>query len=321
MATAHAKGRSRSDRRRATLVRAGLIPAGRPHRPVVRHRRRHRAPGQEPGGGASVPARSGAAGGARPGQAAARATWCSSRSPMGFKAQIVRPLGKSNVLKDVMEALLADSWHPAGLQPKRAGRGGQGAPTRTTSHDSDRVDLRDLFTFTVDPVMAQDFDDALSFERTARRRHHGLRAYRRRLLLRARGDGARPGGAAPRQLGLRGHRGGAHAAAAALLRGLLAAARTRTARRSRWRWRWTTSGKVLQQPLLPLAHPQRPPPGLRAAGADVPRASSRWTPSWREPLDWGQDAGADAARDPAASAAACRSSPPSPSSSGTRTAR
>jgi len=29
------------------------------------------------------------------------------------------------------------------------------------------VDLRDLYTFTVDPVMAQDFDDALSFERTA----------------------------------------------------------------------------------------------------------------------------------------------------------
>ena len=39
---------------------------------------------------------------------------------------------------------------------------------------------------------------------------------------------------------------GAHAAAAAVVGGLLAAARTRTARRSPWRWRWTTRASVLR---------------------------------------------------------------------------
>ena len=84
-----------------------------------------------------------------------------------------------------MEALLADSGIRRGFSQPVLAEAAKAAPLHEAS-DADRVDLRDLFTFTVDPVMAQDFDDALSFERTGRRHHHRLRAHRRRLVLRAR---------------------------------------------------------------------------------------------------------------------------------------
>ena len=78
-----------------------------------------------------------------------------------------RPLlGKSNVLADVMEALLVDSQIQRGFNPKVMAEAEKAAATQAEP-DAGRVDLRELYTFTVDPVMAQDFDDALSFERTA----------------------------------------------------------------------------------------------------------------------------------------------------------
>jgi ribonuclease R len=84
----------------------------------------------------------------------------------GFKARIVRPLGKSKVLSDVLEALLVDNLVQRGFSPKVLAEAARAAELQT-QRDSYRADLRDLFTFTVDPAMAQDFDDALSFERTA----------------------------------------------------------------------------------------------------------------------------------------------------------
>ena len=201
-------------------------PGRRPHGPLGRHRRRHRAPGQEPGGGAAVPARSALCRWSAARSSRSRAIWCSSPSRYGFKAQIVRPLGKSNVLNDVMEALLADSGIvQRGFSPRGAGRGGEGGRTPRRSATPTGSDLRDLFTFTVDPDDGPGFRRRALLRAHARRDHHGLRPHRRRLLLRGRGHGPRPGGAPPRQLGLRGHRRGAHAAPAAVVRRLLAAAR------------------------------------------------------------------------------------------------
>ena len=84
----------------------------------------------------------------------------------GFKASIVRSLGKSRVLTDVMEALLADGGIQRGFKPKIVAEA-EKAAKMNDEVDPDRVDLRELYTFTVDPVMAQDFDDALSFERVS----------------------------------------------------------------------------------------------------------------------------------------------------------
>jgi ribonuclease R len=82
----------------------------------------------------------------------------------GFRAQIVRPLGKSGVMADVLEALLADSGIRRGFTPVVLAEAAKAAP-RHDHPDPDGGDLRGLYTFTIDPVMAQDFDDALSFVR------------------------------------------------------------------------------------------------------------------------------------------------------------
>jgi len=161
----HTPGRSRSERRRVQLARAGIIPAGDPTGRsaniagvvVRRGKSLEVEPLFQPGPALPV-----------------------ERSPLrpqpgdlvlftfsyGFKAAIVRSLGKSNVLGDLMEALLVDSRVERGFRPKVLAEADKAAQTHAQA-DGGRVDLRDLYTFTVDPVMAQDFDDALSFERTA----------------------------------------------------------------------------------------------------------------------------------------------------------
>jgi ribonuclease R len=161
----HTPGRSRSDKRRAQLARAGLIPVGDPSGRsaniagvvVRRGKSLEVEPLFQPGPALPV-----------------------ERSPFrpqpgdlvlfsfayGFKASIVRSLGKSNVLADVMEALLMDGRIQRGHSPQVVAEAERVAATQADP-DPDRVDLRDLLTFTVDPVMAQDFDDALSFERMA----------------------------------------------------------------------------------------------------------------------------------------------------------
>jgi ribonuclease R len=160
----HTPGRSRSERRRVQLARAGVIPAGDPTGRsaqiagvvVRRGKSLEVEPLFQPGPALPV-----------------------ERSPLrpqpgdlvlftfsyGFKASILRSLGKSNVLGDLMEALLVDSRIERGFGPKVLAEADKAAQTQTMV-DAGRVDLRQLYTFTVDPVMAQDFDDALSFERT-----------------------------------------------------------------------------------------------------------------------------------------------------------
>ncbi len=160
----HTPGRGRSDRRRATLVRAGLIPPGDPTGRsasiagvvVRRGKSLEVEPLFQPG-----PALPLERGSVKP-QPGDLVLFTFSH---GFKAQIVRSLGKSHVLGDVLEALLVDSLVQRGFGPKVLAEAAEAAELHAR-HDSYRGDLRDLYTFTVDPVMAQDFDDALSFERT-----------------------------------------------------------------------------------------------------------------------------------------------------------
>jgi ribonuclease R len=161
----HHKGHSRSDRRRATLVRAGLIPPGDPTGRsstiagliVRRGKSLEVEPLFQPG--PPLPVERGPVK-PQPGDLVL------FTFSYGFRARIVRALGKSTRMDDVMEALLADSGIRRGFVEAVLAEAAKAA-SRQEDRDSDRVDLRHLYTFTIDPVMAQDFDDALSFVRTA----------------------------------------------------------------------------------------------------------------------------------------------------------
>ncbi len=78
----------------------------------------------------------------------------------GGRAEIVRRLGRPEIARDVIEALMIDrgldrSFEEAVEREARAASGEQ----------EGRRDLRDLPTFTIDPASARDFDDAISAER------------------------------------------------------------------------------------------------------------------------------------------------------------
>jgi ribonuclease R len=77
------------------------------------------------------------------------------------RAKIERTLGRPDVARDVIEALMIDR----GLA-RRFGPGVERAAKEAgeTVQAGDRKDLRDLPTFTIDPVTAKDFDDAISAE-------------------------------------------------------------------------------------------------------------------------------------------------------------
>ena len=88
-------------------------------------------------------------------------------SRAGGQARIVRSLGRPDVATDVLEALMLDRglrrrFDPAvereAKQARDSGVGGDGVP------DAPRRDLTALPTFTIDPVTARDFDDAISAE-------------------------------------------------------------------------------------------------------------------------------------------------------------
>jgi ribonuclease R len=83
----------------------------------------------------------------------------------GPKAKVVKVIGRPDVARDVIEALMHDRGlrrsFPAGVE-----RAATDAVQRVAEHDPapSRRDLRDLPTFTIDPVTARDFDDAISAE-------------------------------------------------------------------------------------------------------------------------------------------------------------
>ena len=85
-----------------------------------------------------------------------RAKKSGSRRP-----QVQRRLGRPDVARDVIGALLldrgADKDFDAAVQ-----REARTAATEPLPEDPSRTDLRELATFTIDPVTARDFDDAIS---------------------------------------------------------------------------------------------------------------------------------------------------------------
>jgi ribonuclease R len=80
------------------------------------------------------------------------------------RARLERVLGRGGDVQAVLEGLL---WHE-GVR-----RSHPPLPEEPTAEEPDRVDLRDLVAFTIDPEEAKDFDDALSF----RREGDGARAW------------------------------------------------------------------------------------------------------------------------------------------------
>jgi ribonuclease R len=82
----------------------------------------------------------------------------------GGHARVVRALGRPDVASDVLEALMLDRGLRRRFDPA-VERAARKARDRGAADDVARRDLTDLATFTIDPVTARDFDDAISAER------------------------------------------------------------------------------------------------------------------------------------------------------------
>jgi ribonuclease R len=85
----------------------------------------------------------------------------------GPAARIVRVIGRPDVARAVIEALLLDRGLERGFHSEVEREAGQARDRGLTQEDSGaaRRDLRALSTFTIDPLGARDFDDAVSAER------------------------------------------------------------------------------------------------------------------------------------------------------------
>jgi ribonuclease R len=79
------------------------------------------------------------------------------------KAEVVRRIGRPDVPRDVIEALLADRGYDRGFPSRVEGEARDAA--QSPDGAATRRDLTGLPTFTIDPVSAQDYDDAVSAER------------------------------------------------------------------------------------------------------------------------------------------------------------
>ncbi|HEY1522878.1 MAG TPA: RNB domain-containing ribonuclease [Solirubrobacteraceae bacterium] len=79
----------------------------------------------------------------------------------GGRAVVARRLGRPAVARDVIEALMIDRGLRRGFDPAIE-RQAASASESPLAAEGARKDLRDLVTFTIDPVSARDFDDAVS---------------------------------------------------------------------------------------------------------------------------------------------------------------
>jgi ribonuclease R len=84
-------------------------------------------------------------------------------SARGSGARIIRVIGRPDVARDVVEALMLDRGLSRGFADGLE-REAREAPHRVSRSDHERRDLRELATFTIDPITASDFDDAISAE-------------------------------------------------------------------------------------------------------------------------------------------------------------
>jgi ribonuclease R len=79
----------------------------------------------------------------------------------GGGARVVRKLGRPDVARDVIEGLLLDRGLARGFDAALE-REARSAAERVRHAPGERRDLRELPTFTIDPISARDFDDAIS---------------------------------------------------------------------------------------------------------------------------------------------------------------
>jgi ribonuclease R len=85
------------------------------------------------------------------------------RPARGSGARVLRVIGRPDVARDVIEALMLDRGLPRGF-PDDVEREAREAAERVRRSDGGRRDLRGLATLTIDPITAEDFDDAISAE-------------------------------------------------------------------------------------------------------------------------------------------------------------
>ena len=78
----------------------------------------------------------------------------------GGRAEIVQRIGRPEVARDVIEALM----HERGLR-RRFDPAVERAAREAVGVSDTRRDLRELVTFTIDPTGARDYDDAISAQR------------------------------------------------------------------------------------------------------------------------------------------------------------
>ena len=88
----------------------------------------------------------------------------SSRKGGSRRPRVLRRLGRQDVARDVITALMLDRGLDGRFDPA-VGRSAREASERDVQTEG-RRDLRELATFTIDPVTARDFDDAISAEPT-----------------------------------------------------------------------------------------------------------------------------------------------------------
>ncbi|HEV2786876.1 MAG TPA: RNB domain-containing ribonuclease, partial [Solirubrobacteraceae bacterium] len=90
----------------------------------------------------------------------------------GGHARVVRSLGRPDVANDVLEALMLDRGLRRRFDPavEREARKARDAGPGVAGDAVPRRDLTALATFTIDPVTARDFDDAISAEALERGR-------------------------------------------------------------------------------------------------------------------------------------------------------
>ena len=99
-------------------------------------------------------------------QIAAR-TGRGGRPGRGGQARVARVIGRPDVARDVIEGLMLDRGLARGFAAEVEREAGQARDRGLEQGDSGRGrrDLRGLTTFTIDPITARDFDDAISAER------------------------------------------------------------------------------------------------------------------------------------------------------------
>src|ERR1700736_3975146 len=83
----------------------------------------------------------------------------------GGRASVARRIGRPEVARDVIEALMVDRGLRRAFDPAVEHQAREAVASGGTGATSGRRDLRSLPTFTIDPVSARDFDDAISAAR------------------------------------------------------------------------------------------------------------------------------------------------------------